>query len=184
MVLFLVILSNFTRTRNLIFFTFLMILFLGGCENLDIKQNKTDPLREHRETDSKPILQIDEEGYAGRSLKELILGESDTVVTVGDQITFQVALDKLDFIPKVSVDSASGIIITDWYDVNDVDRVKIEVRVVDDSMTDESVQVKLFKQSFNGTRWFDSDNDIGQAKKIKNSILNDARTLRTTIDLS
>ena len=163
-------LLNFIRSRSLIALTFLSILFLGGCESLDIKQNKTDPLREHRETDSKPILQIDEEGYAGRSLKELILGESDTVVSVGDQITFQVALDKLDFIPKVSVDSSSGVIITDWYDVNDVDRVKIEVRVVDDSMTDDSVQVRLFKQSFNGTRWIDSDNEMGQAQKIKNSI--------------
>ncbi len=177
-------LLNFNNARSLIALTFLAALLLAGCESLDIEQNKTDPLIEHRETDSRPILQIDEGGYGGRSLKELILGESDTVVSVGDQITFQVALDKLDFIPKVSVDSSSGVIITDWYDVNDVDRVKIEVRVVDDSMADDSVQVRLFKQSFNGSRWIDSDNDMGQAQKIKNSILKDARTLRTTIDLS
>ncbi len=176
--------SNFNISRNFTIIIFIAILFLSGCESLDIKQNKTDPLREHRETDSRPILQIDEEGYAGRSLKELILGESNTVVAVGDQITFQVALDKLDFIPKVSVDAASGVIITDWYDVNDVDRVKIEVRVIDDSMTDNSLMVRLFKQSFNGSRWIDSDNDVNQAQKIKNSILKDARTIRTTIDLS
>ena len=176
--------SNFNISRNFTIIIFIAILFLSGCESLDIKQNKTDPLREHRETDSRPILQIDEEGYAGRSLKELILGESNTVVAVGDQITFQVALDKLDFIPKVSVDAASGVIITDWYDVNDVDRVKIEVRVIDDSMTDNSLMVRLFKQSFNGSRWIDSDNDLNQAQKIKNSILKDARTIRTTIDLS
>ena len=157
---------------------------LSGCESLDIKQNKTDPLREHRETDSKPILQIDEEGYAGRSLKELILGDSETVVSVGDQLTFQVALDKLNFIPKVSVDSSSGIIITDWYDINNVDRIKIEVRVIDNNLTDDSVQVKLFKQSFDGSRWVDSGNDINQAQKIKNNILKDARTIKTTIDLS
>ncbi len=177
------ILSNFSRTLGFIACVFLMIT-LSGCESLDIKQNKTDPLKEHRETDSKPILQIDEEGYAGRSLKELILGDSNTIVSVGDQLTFQVALDKLNFIPKVSVDSSSGVIITDWYDVNDVDRIKIEVRVVDDSLTDESVKVKLFKQNFNGSRWIDSGNDPNQAQKIKNNILKDARTIRTTIDLS
>ena len=105
-------------------------------------------------------------------------------MSVGDQITFQVALDKLDFIPKVSVDASSGVIITDWYDVNDVDRVKIEVRVIDDNLTDDSLQVRLFKQSFDGSRWFDSDSDITQAQKIKNSILKDARTIKTTIDLS
>tara|TARA_B100000674_G_C37605045_1_gene807152 strand:- start:19 stop:558 length:540 start_codon:yes stop_codon:yes gene_type:complete len=179
-----VILTNFTRTHNIITYIFLSILLLSGCESLDIKQNKTDPLREHRETDSKPILQIDEEGYAGRSLKELILGDSETVVSVGDQLTFQVALDKLNFIPKVSVDSSSGIIITDWYDINNVDRIKIEVRVIDNNLTDDSVQVKLFKQSFDGSRWVDSGNDINQAQKIKNNILKDARTIKTTIDLS
>ena len=184
MLRFPVILSNFTHTHNLICIATICILLFSGCSNLDIKQNKTDPLREHRETDSKPILQIDEEGYAGRSLKELILGESNTVVSVGDQITFQVALDKLDFIPKVSVDASSGVIITDWYDVNDVDRVKIEVRVIDDNLTDDSLQVRLFKQSFDGSRWVDSDSDITQAQKIKNSILKDARTIKTTIDLS
>ena len=178
------ILTNFIKTRNFIVWSFVAILLFSSCSSLDIKQNKTDPLREHRETDSKPILQIDEEGYAGRSLKELILGESNTVVSMGDQITFQVALDKLDFIPKVSVDSSSGVIITDWYDVNDSDRIKIEVRVIDDNLTNESLQVKLFKQNFNGSRWVDSDGDINQAEKIKNSILNDARTIRTTIDLS
>ena len=178
------ILTNFIKTLNFIVWSFVAILLFSSCSSLDIKQNKTDPLREHRETDSKPILQIDEEGYAGRSLKELILGESDTVVSIGDQITFQVALDKLDFIPKVSVDASSGVIITDWYDINDVDRVKIEVRVIDDNLTDDSLQVRLFKQSFNGSRWIDSDNDIKQAQKIKDSILEDARTIRTTIDLS
>ena len=83
MLRFPVILSNFTHTHNLICIATICILLFSGCSNLDIKQNKTDPLREHRETDSKPILQIDEEGYAGRSLKELILGESNTVVSVG-----------------------------------------------------------------------------------------------------
>ena len=184
MLLFPVILTNLVRTRNFVICIFSSILFFRSCSNLDIQQNKTDPLREHRETDSKPILQIDEEGYAGRSLKELILGESNTVVSTGDQVTFQVALDKLDFIPKVSVDASSGVIITDWHDINDVDRVKIEVRVIDDNLTDDSIQVRLFKQSFDGSRWVDSDNDINQAQKIKNSILNDARKIRTTIDLS
>ena len=131
------ILTDFIDTRNFKVWAILSILLFSSCSSLDIKQNKTDPLREHRETDSKPILQIDEEGYAGRSLKELILGESNTVVSMGDQITFQVALDKLDFIPKVSVDSSSGVIITDWYDINDVDRIKIEVRVIDDNLLDE-----------------------------------------------
>ena len=184
MLRFPVILSNFTHIHNLICIATICILLLSGCSSLDIKQNKTDPLRQQREADSKPILQIDEEGYVGRSLKELVLGEGNTVVSFGDQITFQVALDKLDFIPKVSVDASSGVIITDWYDVNDVDRIKIEVRVIDDNLTDDSLQVRLFKQSFDGSRWFDSDSDITQAQKIKNSILKDARTIKTTIDLS
>ena len=179
------ILRFFTSTRNLIVSTVICILLFSSCSSLDIKQNKTDPLKEHRETDSKPILQIDEEGYAGRSLKELILGESNAVVSVGDQITFQVALDKVSFMPLNSVDSASGVIITDWYNIDkDNLRLKINIRVLNNEFENNSIDVQIFKQNFDGQKWIDQGSDPEQASKIKKSILDEARTLQATIDLS
>ena len=100
-------------------------------------------------------------------------------------VVYQVALDKVSFMPLSSVDSASGIIITDWYNIADNNlRLKINIRVTDENLSDSSMSVTVFKQSFDGQKWIDEGNDPDQALKIKNSILEEARVLQATIDLS
>ena len=86
--------------------------------------------------------------------------------------------------PLASVDTASGIIITDWYNIEDNNlRVKLNIRVHDQNMTPESISVQMFKQNFDGQKWIDQGNDEIQASKIKASILEDARVLKNTVDL-
>ena len=63
-------------------------------------------------------------------------------------------------------------------------RIKINARIIDDQLTDDSITVQMFKQEFDGQRWNDIGKDIEGANKIKNKILSDARALKTTIDLS
>ncbi len=100
-------------------------------------------------------------------------------------VIYQVALDKVSFMPLSSVDSASGIIITDWYNIADNNlRLKINIRVTDENLSDDSISISVFKQSFDGQKWVDEGNDPDQALKIKNSILSEARVLQATIDLS
>ena len=44
----------------------------------------------------------------------------------------------------------SGVIVTDWYSFDDgQSRIKINIRVVDQEMNDESLVVNLFTQSLN-----------------------------------
>ena len=42
----------------------------------------------------------------------------------------------------------------------------------------------MFQQKFDGSKWVDTKTDGIQSEKIKNSILEDARKLQATIDLS
>ena len=94
-------------------------------------------------------------------------------------ITFEVALDKIGFMPLLSVDSMSGVIVTDWYSLdNGKSRIKINVRVVDQEMSNESVVVSLFTQSLDGDRWIDQGINSEQSLKIKESILSSARSLK------
>ena len=87
--------------------------------------------------------------------------------------------------PLASVDSNSGIIITEWYNIkNDETRIKINIQVLNDEMTDNSITVQLFEQKFDGSKWVDQGNDTVTADKIKFSILEEARLLKTTADLS
>ena len=137
---------------------------------------------EDRIANDKPIVNL---GDDKQSLSELILGDRSESLDYGGSITFQTALDKVDFMPLASVDAASGVIITDWYSIEGNNlRVKINIRISDQSMTDESLTVQMFKQEFDGTKWNDQGNDETQALKIKQAILKEARVLKTTIDLS
>tara|TARA_Y100001935_G_scaffold203204_1_gene171798 strand:- start:115 stop:630 length:516 start_codon:yes stop_codon:yes gene_type:complete len=167
-------------TKSLIlFFSFNLLI---SCNQLEIVPNKTDPILEDRIANDKPIINLGEDK---KSLSELILGERSVSLDYAGSITFQTALDKVSFMPLSSVDAASGVIITDWYNIDGNElRVKINIRIFDQSMTDESISVQMFKQNFDGSKWNDLGNDEQQSSKIKGSILEEARVLQATIDLS
>ena len=96
-----------------------------------------------------------------------------------DSLTFEVALDKVSFMPLISVDSMSGVIITDWYSLDSgLSRIKINIRVLDQEMTDGSLEVTLFTQSLDNDRWIDQGINSEQSLKIKESILSSARSLK------
>ena len=86
--------------------------------------------------------------------------------------------------PLVSVDSVSGVIVTDWYSLdNGNTRMKINIRVVDQQMNNESLVVSLFTQTLSNDRWVDNGINAEQSQKIKNSILSSARSLKIASEL-
>ena len=161
------------------------LLIFASCNQLQIERDdrtlgerKKDIRNEDRDLDIEGKL-----AEEGGGLSKL-LGIEQAIGFEGS-VVYQVALDKVSFMPLSSVDSASGIIITDWYNITDNNlRLKINIRVTDESLSDDSVAVAVFKQSFDGQKWVDEGNDPDQALKIKKSILSEARVLQATIDLS
>ena len=122
------------------------------------------------------------DGKSGFTLSG-VLGLDSSNINV-KSITFDVALDKIGFMPLISVDSMSGVIVTDWYSLdNGKNRIKINVRVVDQEMSNESVVVSLFTQSLDGDRWIDQGINSEQSLKIKESILSSARALKIASEL-
>ena len=112
------------------------------------------------------------------------IGLGSNVDVQVNSITFSVALDKIGFMPLISVDSMSGIIVTDWYSLDDgKSRIKINIRVVDQEMTNESLVVSLFTQTLDGDRWIDQGINSEQSLKIKESILTSARALQIASEL-
>ena len=87
--------------------------------------------------------------------------------------------------PLSSVDANSGVISTEWYNIsNDETRIKKNIQVLNDEMNDDSILVQLFQQYFYGEKCVDRGNDKDKADKIQFSILEEARLLKTTADLS
>ena len=123
------------------------------------------------------------EDESGFSFGKLLSGDSSVEFGL-DSITFNVALDKISFMPLLSVDSLSGMIVTDWYSLDDgKSRIKINIRVVDQEMTDDSLVVTLFTQSLVAGQWVDQGINDTQSLKIKESILSSARALQIAAEL-
>ena len=164
------------------------MLFFASCSGVDIVRNETDIDKEKDMSAGNS----NRSGYDTGSgpLDDFIEGMNpfsggDAYFGFGGSITFGAALGKVSFMPLSSVDSNAGIIITEWYNIsNDETRIKINIQVLNDEMTDQSILVQLFQQNFDGNKWVDRGNDAATADKIKFSILEEARLLKTTADLS
>ena len=168
--------------KNRILAVVIGLVALSHCGQIEVVQNPVDPIVENRMANDLPLVGLGEDKM---SLSEFILGNGNNDLTYASSIVFETALDKLSFMPLASVDSNAGVIITDWYGINDnQDRIKINIRVINQTLEDSSINVTMFQQKFDGSKWVDTATDGMQSEKIKNSILEDARKLQATIDLS
>ena len=163
-----------------------LVLFLYSCAGVDIERHNTDIKAEKDAAHGRTVPTPDSGGLLDDLLDDFSLpGSGGTAFGFGGSITFGAALDKTNFMPLASVDSNSGIIITEWYNISNEDtRIKINIQVFNDEMMDSSISVQLFQQNFDGSKWVDQGNDPTTADKIKFSILEEARLLKTTADLS
>ena len=110
----------------------------------------------------------------------------DDNVTFKDNIVWNVALDKVSFMPLQTVDKSSGIITTEWYQVSDDtnNRIKIVIKVTGDIAEDASLAVQVFKETFDGSKWTSVGNNEDLALKIKNSILDQSLKLQVAKEIS
>ena len=80
----------------------------------------------------------------------------------------------------------SGVITTEWFQVGDDldNRIKLVIYVKSDVINDSSLDVKIFKEVFDGTKWNASNQNSDLAVKIKESILNTAQELYLANEMS
>ena len=181
---------SINKPRNLIFFAFLLAtLIFQACSQLDVVPHQTtheDMVKDRMRDGHANHTTLFDEDRKAPTLRELIMGEDSSNFQASvDDLTFNVVLDKLSFMPLASVDKASGVVITDWYAIEEDElRIKINVRLLDSELTNNSISVQMFTQKFDGTKWTDQGLDKEKANKIKESILSEARSLKTAIDLS
>jgi hypothetical protein len=94
------------------------------------------------------------------------------------------SLKLINFMPLVSADPFSGVIITDWYSLNENEKYKVDIYILEENLTSNTVQVKVFKQVKNGGSWVNTAVSGEMPTKLENAILNTARQLRIQYLLS
>ena len=88
--------------------------------------------------------------------------------------------------PIQSSDQQSGVITTEWFQTGDDlnNRIKLVVYVKSAVIEDSSVEVKVFKEIFDGDKWNTAKQNSELALKIKKSILNSAQELYIANEMS
>ena len=168
--------------NNYKYLIIIIFFLINACSSLDIQRHETDLRKEKLEADGRA------DGFFPEStdfsLSNLIPGNSNTGFNIS--ITYEVALEKFSIMPIITADRDGGVITTDWYSMssNIDERVKFNIIVKDDNMTNESLMIKMFKQTFDGSTWRSATSNIETANKIKKAIINQAMKLKTAAELS
>ena len=100
---------------------------------------------EGRIANDRPLTNVGEDK---KSLAELILGERSTSVELSGSITFQTALDKVDFMPLASANYSGGMIITDWFTDKDNpdESIKLTIRFLSNEVRSDALDIKIFNR--------------------------------------
>ena len=86
--------------------------------------------------------------------------------------------------PLASIDSASGVIISDWYSLKGKsnERVKISVLVNSKELRADGLNVKVFKQILRGNSWLSAEINSNIAINLERKIVQKAGMLSNQKD--
>lgn len=158
----------FHRRRPLLL---LLCLGLAGCDlggeaSYPLARYKHQTAPQYRQSSS--IIGTDSGGPAAQA-------------AIGvDNRLWRAALETVSFMPLVSADATSGVIITDWYAAPNApdQRQKVNVYILGRELHAESLRVSVFRQqrSSDGT-WADAPSAGNAATDFENAILTRARQI-------
>ena len=162
----------------LIFFS--LVLVSCSREDIDIQRPEYTAVEENRIAKyGEGVIEAQEKW---KKLFAGVMGtESGVDVTTINDILWATALDKVSFMPLNDVDKVSGVIITDWYTINSESsdqRIKINLFVKSNTISPESLDVKIFQEQLIDSVWVQVDRNTDLELKIKESILNTATNIQ------
>ena len=93
---------------------------------------------------------------------------------------WRAALDTINFMPIKQVDSAGGVITTDWLSNTETqtERYRMNVVIKGRKLRGDAVSVNVFMQKREGVEWVDVATDEETEATLEDTILTRARSLR------
>ena len=95
---------------------------------------------------------------------------------------WKASLETIDFMPLSSTDPFAGIIITDWYTVenNRDERCKLNIFVGGKDLKTDNLKVSSFCQLLDNNQWVNKPSVKEDNTRLENAILNKAKKLKLT----
>tara|TARA_B100001758_G_C18085338_1_gene440465 strand:+ start:147 stop:668 length:522 start_codon:yes stop_codon:yes gene_type:complete len=170
---------SFTTILKIILFS----LFLSNCGVLGEADDPLNQDKDLREKHGDFVYDTIKKSQKSSPLSNIFAGSSSQFK---ENIIWNVALEKISFMPIQSSDQQSGVITTEWFQAGDDlnNRIKLVVYVKSDVIEDSSIEVKVFKEVFDGDKWNTAKQNSELAQKIKKSILDSAQELYIANEMS
>ena len=165
----------YSNTRFLAILLTILTIFNYGCA-------KKDPLGEKELIEVNPDKKAsDFRDKSGGIFGEIGNKKSGTNFEfTTSNVLWRATLKSLDFLPLTNVDYTGGVIIYDWYSVdNSKDQIKISVQFLNNELRSDSVKIVAHKKTCdNSDRCSNSKIDQNFSDNIKEKIITAARLLK------
>ena len=171
--------KNILSLIKIIFFS----LFLANCGVLSQAEDPLNKDKDLRERHGDFVYDTIKKSRGSSPLSN-VFGNSSSEFK--ENIIWNVALEKISFMPIQSSDQQSGVITTEWFQAGDDlnNRIKLVVYIKSDVIENSSVDVRVFKEVFDGDKWNTAKQNAELAEKIKKSILDSAQELYIANEMS
>ena len=130
---------NLNNFRFNLLILFLVIFSFSGCAAL--KPSKTDAPTNALERAKKNVA----EGK-GLSIGKAFGGRGTNYEFNTSNPLWRSSLETIDFLPLSVVDYSGGIIVTDWYNADDRDSLKISIRFLSNEIRSDSLQITIHQK--------------------------------------
>ena len=112
--------------------------------------------------------------------QERALAASNVTAIGVNSYLWRAALDTLSFAPMAQVDSAGGVIVTDWYSNPNSpnERVKVTATILDQDLRADALRVAASRQVNQNGQWVEAPVAAATVQKLEEIILTKARDLR------
>lgn len=161
----------------------LSLLALNACSSDQIQTEAKYPTGYDRNTTGNDIYGERESifGDGGLGIFGERSKEDEGTVGIGvNGFLWRAALDTVSFMPLASADPFGGTILTDWYEPENAagERYKLNVFILSRQLRSDGIQVKVFKQTKQGSSWVDGEASADMGRQLEDAILTRARQMR------
>ncbi len=162
-----------------------VIFFLTNCSNVSTKSERLDKsVIDYPDPRMRAIKK--KQGGQGSFLSDIFKSDNkrnaNGVSLNINPFIWQASLDILSStMPLASVDSNSGIIITDWYNIKgkENERIKISILVSTQELRADGVKVSVFKQVLSANTWKNVNINPNIVQKLERKIITRAGSLQS-----
>ena len=163
-----------------------VIFFVTNCSNISTKSERLDKsIIDY--PDPRVRANKKKQGDQGTFLSDIFKSDNKRNVNSANlninPFIWQASLDILSStMPLASVDSTSGIVITDWYNLKgkENERIKISILVSTQELRADGVKVSVFKQVLKSNTWKNANVNPNIAQKLERKIITKAGSLQSS----